>query len=76
MQISFNLTWNKLIFTEKAAWDFRDNILMEVAARKMKVVCTGVTSKILPGLNDANVPKFNTNPIGPHPIGSFEVRQH
>ena len=45
----------------------------EVKAGNMTVVCTGITSDILPGLDDSKVPKFNTEPIGPHPVGSFEV---
>ena len=39
----------------------------------MTVVCNGVTSDLLPGLDDSQVPNFNTFPIGPHPAGSFEV---
>ena len=39
----------------------------------MTVVCNGITSEILPQLDDSKVPKFNTKPIGPHPVGSFEV---
>ena len=39
----------------------------------MTVVCDGVTSAIVPGLDDSKVPYFNTGPIGPHPCGSFEI---
>jgi hypothetical protein len=42
----------------------------------MKVVCNGVTSKILPGLNDTYVRRFNRTPVGPHPVASFEVCTH
>ena len=42
-------------------------------AGNMTVVCNGVTSEILPGLEDSQVPHFNTEPKGPHPVGSFEV---
>ena len=39
----------------------------------MTVVCNGVTSDIIPGLDNSQVPHFHTSPIGPHPVGSFEV---
>ena len=39
----------------------------------MTVVCDGVTSDILPGLDDSQVHHFHTSPMGPHPVGSFEV---
>ena len=39
----------------------------------MTVVCDGVTSDILPELDDSKVPAFHTGPIGPHPVGSFEI---
>ena len=42
-------------------------------AGNMTVVCNGITSEILPQLEDSKVPNFNTEPIGPHPVGSFEV---
>ena len=42
-------------------------------AGNMTVVCNGITSEILPGLDDTKVPNFNTQPIGPHPAGSFET---
>ena len=45
----------------------------EVAAGNMTVVCDGITSDILPGLDDSRVPPFHTGPIGPHPVGSFEI---
>ena len=52
---------------------FRDKVIAEVAGGRLKVVCNGVTSKILPGLNDADVRRFNRTPVGPHPVASFEV---
>ena len=58
---------------ELEALALRDKIVLEVMAGNMTVVCNGVTSEILPGLDDTKVPKFNTEPIGPHPVGSFEV---
>ena len=58
---------------EAEALLLRDSIIMEVAAGNMTVVCSGVTSELLPGLDDSKVPHFNTGPVGPHPVGSFEV---
>ena len=58
---------------EAEALALRDAIILEVAAGNMTVVCNGVTSDILPGLEDSKVPHFNTEPMGPHPVGSFEV---
>ena len=58
---------------EAAALAIRDSVILEVAAGNMTVVCDGVTSDILPGLDDSEVPHFNTQPKGPHPVGSFEV---
>ena len=58
---------------EAEALVLRDKIVLEVMAGNMTVVCNGVNSEILPGLDDTRVPHFNTEPIGPHPVGSFEV---
>ena len=59
---------------EAEALALRDKIILEVMVGNMTVVCNGINSEILPGLNpDAHVPHFNTEPIGPHPVGSFEV---
>ena len=58
------------------AKQFRDAVIAEVAAGQMKVVCNGVSSKILPGLDDSVVRRFNRTPVGPHPVGSFEVRMN
>ena len=63
----------KSSFTALLAKEFRDKVVAEVAAGRMKVVCNGVTSKILPGLNDDYVRRFNKTPVGPHPVASFEV---
>ena len=51
----------------------RDAIVEEVKAGNMTVVCDGVTSDILPGLDDSKVPGFNMEPFGPHPVGEFQV---
>ena len=70
-----NFTSTKFfIFSAFCAQQFRDLVISEVAHGKMKVVCNGVSSRILPGLKDAYVRRFNRTPVGPHPVGSFEVR--
>jgi len=56
-----------------AALELRDGIVEEVRAGNLKVVCAGVTSQILPGIIDAEVPDLFMKPDGPHPIGSFEI---
>uniref|UniRef100_A0A6B2LMK8 DOPA 4,5-dioxygenase n=1 Tax=Arcella intermedia TaxID=1963864 RepID=A0A6B2LMK8_9EUKA len=58
---------------QNRAWQFREKIISQVKDKKFVVVCNGVTSEMLPGLNESNIPKFNTQPIGPHPCGSFET---
>ena len=58
---------------EAEALTLRDKIILEVMAGNMTVVCNGINSEILPGLDDTKVPHFNIEPIGPHPVGSFEV---
>ena len=47
--------------------------MAEVAAGNMTVVCDGVTSDILPGLDDSKIPGFWTEPIGPHAVGQFNA---
>ena len=45
----------------------------------MTVVCDGITSDILPGIDDSKVPGFYTEPYGPHAVGNFKVwtpREH
>lgn len=31
------------------AWDFKEKVVQEVASGRLKVVCNGVSSQILPG---------------------------
>ena len=62
-------------FSAYLAKQFRDAVIAEVAAGRMKVVCNGVSSQILPGLNDATVRRFHRGPVGPHPVASFEVTE-
>merc|ERR1712126_280317 len=58
---------------EAAALSLRDAIVNEVAISNMTVVCDGVNSGILSGLNDSQVSKFNRKPAGPHPVGNFQI---
>merc|ERR1712126_288238 len=51
----------------------RDLLIEEVAAKRFIVVLPGVTSDILPGLDDSKVPNIHMGPYLPHPIGNFEV---
>jgi len=39
----------------------------------MLVVLNGITNDILPAINVSKIPNVNYEPIGPHPIGSYEV---
>ena len=56
------------------AWEFRNKIIQAVWEKQFVVVCNGVTSLIVPGLNDDAVPNFNEHPVGPHASGSYEVK--
>jgi len=56
-----------------AALELKDKVVAEVIAGNMTVVCDGVTSDILPGLDDSKVPGFHTVPYGPHAVGNFKV---
>jgi len=58
---------------EQKALNVRSLIIDQVRAKYFVVVCNGVTSEMIPGLNETNIPLFNTHPIGPHPCGSFET---
>ena len=58
---------------EEEALRLRDAIIEEVAAGNMTVVCNGVSSELLPGLDDSKVPGFSTQPHGPHPVGDFQI---
>ena len=39
----------------------------------MTVICEGVTSEIVPGLDDTKVPGFRPGPHGLHPVGDFQI---
>jgi len=57
----------------KEAMKLRDLLLDAVGRREFIVVFPGITDKIIPGVNESAIPFVNTQPIGPHPCGSFEV---
>ena len=50
-----------------------NKIIAEVIAGNMTVVSPGITSEILPGIDDSKVPGFYMDPIGPHSVGNFKV---
>lgn len=59
-----------------AAWTLREELIHAVASRTFVVICNGVSRDILSTLTEASearVPRFNENPVGPHPVGSFEI---
>ena len=57
----------------QAAYALKEKIVAEVIAGNMTVVCDGITSNIIPGLDDSKVPGFYIDPYGPHPVGNFKV---
>ena len=57
----------------ESALNMRDQLLSMVKNHEMLVVLDGVTDDMLPGLNVTKIPSINFVPIGPHPIGSYEV---
>jgi len=70
----FHIYFNKDDVLEvQKAQAFKALLIDQVREKKFIVVCNGITSEILPGLNDSAVPLFNVQPRGPHPSGSFET---
>ena len=57
----------------EAAHKLNNKIIAEVIAGNMTVVSPGITSEILPGIDDSKVPGFYMDPIGPHSVGNFKV---
>ena len=54
--------------------EVRLGIVSGVSSGSFAVVCPGVTSEHLPGLAGvATTNRVNRDPVGPHPIASFEV---
>ena len=54
--------------------ELKAKIVEEVRAHNFTAVCDGVTSAILPGIDDFEVPPVHDSPIGPHASGNYEVR--
>jgi DOPA 4,5-dioxygenase len=48
-------------------------LVRAVERGSLVAVCDGVTARILPALNESEVPPVNLGPVGPHPAGSFET---
>jgi len=52
----------------------QDAVLDAVRRKDLVVVTSGMTQDDLPGLETCEpTPNFNLGPVGPHPIGSFEI---
>jgi aromatic ring-cleaving dioxygenase len=74
--VYFHQHWEEEV---DAALELKRKIVAEVAAGNMTVVCNGVTSDMIPGLDDSKVGGFYTEPIGPHAVGNFAIwtpREH
>merc|ERR1711894_394667 len=56
-----------------AALRIQAELLSAVAEGKFIVVLPGITEEILPGIDESQIPQINTEPVGPHPCGSFET---
>ncbi len=56
-----------------AALRIRSELIDIVRRKEFIVVLNGIDDSILPQLNTSNVPLVNNDPIGPHPVGSYEV---
>eukprot|EP00475_Leptophrys_vorax_P004222 TRINITY_DN1252_c0_g1_i1.p1 TRINITY_DN1252_c0_g1~~TRINITY_DN1252_c0_g1_i1.p1 ORF type:complete len:235 (-),score=79.93 TRINITY_DN1252_c0_g1_i1:44-748(-) len=55
------------------AMHLREKLIQAVKEKQFVVVFNGITSDIVPGVNESAIPLINQGPIGPHPSGSFEV---
>jgi len=55
------------------AMQLRQQLIKSVENKDFVVVLDGITKKILPGINESNIPIVHTEPSGPHPIGNYEV---
>jgi len=57
----------------EAALRIQSELIEAVSEGKFIVVLPGITNEILPEINESEIPHINTDPIGPHPCGSFET---
>ena len=56
-----------------AALRIQAELINAVAERSFIVVLPGITKEILPEIDESEIPFINTEPVGPHPCGSFET---
>jgi DOPA 4,5-dioxygenase len=56
-----------------AALRIQEELISAVGEGKFIVVLPGITKEILPNIEESQIPHINTEPIGPHPCGSFET---
>jgi len=55
------------------AFRLQRELLQAVKEKKFICVLHGISNKILSAVNVSAIPPINMAPIGPHPMGSFEV---
>eukprot|EP00518_Triparma_eleuthera_P005634 CAMPEP_0182453740 /NCGR_PEP_ID=MMETSP1319-20130603/675_1 /TAXON_ID=172717 /ORGANISM="Bolidomonas pacifica, Strain RCC208" /LENGTH=206 /DNA_ID=CAMNT_0024651695 /DNA_START=171 /DNA_END=791 /DNA_ORIENTATION=- len=66
--------WPKNPVSVADALRLRDNLVSSVSRGDFVAVCEGVNSTVLPGLaEDARVPSIDYEPMGPHPVGNYEI---
>ena len=56
-----------------AALRIQAELLTAVFEGEFLVVLPGITEELVPGIDESQIPGINTEPIGPHPCGSFET---
>lgn len=59
--------------SKAAAMRIRSELIEQVKLKKFVVVLNGIDRSILPNVNTSAIPLVNNAPIGPHPVGSYEV---
>ena len=70
----FHVYWHHLRQESyDAALRVRKELLDSVEQGRFVVILNGVTAEMIPELDESNVPGINTEPVGPHPSGSYEV---
>ena len=57
----------------ESALRIQKELITEVGEGKFIVVLPGITKDILPEIDESKIPHINTEPMGPHPCGSFET---
>ena len=56
-----------------AALRIQAELITAVGDGKFLVVLPGITQEVIPGIDESQIPHINTEPVGPHPCGSFET---